>query len=410
LLDLPLLLAQLLVVLSAARVAGQLARLLGQPEVVGEMAAGLALGPALFGTVAPQAFASLFPARSLAPLATLSQLGVLLFMFVVGLRLDMEVLRGRTRAAVLTSNASIVLPFALGLVVAKRLGPEFVGATARGPAFALFVAAAMSVTAFPVLARILTERGLLGTRVGAVAIASAAVDDVSAWCVLAVVFAVAHAGDGLRAGAAALAGVAAYAGATALLARPLLRRAFATPAGGEARPAQVGFAVLVALASALATEALGVHALFGAFLAGAVMPRPGIARSVADRLDAAVTTVLLPIFFAFSGLRANVGSVSGAGAWGAFLLVLAAAVVGKAGGSTLAARATGLPWREAFSVGALMNTRGLVELAILNVGLDAGVISPALFGVMALMALTTTAMAAPLLALAGIRATRVAVS
>jgi Kef-type K+ transport system membrane component KefB len=408
-LDLPLLLAQLLVVLAAARAAGRLARWLGQPEVVGEMAAGLALGPSVLGAAAPGLFTALFPARSIAPLATLSQLGVLLFMFVVGLRLDLDVLRGRTRTAVLTSHTSIIVPFLLGLALAQRLGPEFVGATARGHAFDLFVAAAMSVTAFPVLARILTERGLLHTRVGAVAIASAAVDDVSAWCVLAVVFAVAHAGDGLRAGAVAVAGVAAYAAAVVLVARPLLRRVFTARADHEVTPGQVGLAVLVALASALATEALGVHALFGAFLAGVVLPRPDFARAVAARLDAAVTTVLLPIFFAFSGLRASLGSVGGATAWRAFVLVLVAAVLGKAGGSALAARVTGLPWREAFSVGALMNTRGLMELAILNVGLDAGVISPALFGVMSLVALVTTAMTSPLLSLAGLRAPRVAV-
>jgi Kef-type K+ transport system membrane component KefB len=413
LLDLSLFLTELLVVLAAARLAGRLAALAGQPQVVGEMAAGLALGPSVFGAVAPRTAAALFPAERLAPLAALSQLGVVLFMFVVGLRLDFGLLRGRARAAVATSHASMAVPFALGVAITPQLYPALAGAGVPAKTFALFVGVAMSVTAFPVLARILAERGLLGTRVGAVAIASAAVDDVTAWCLLAGVIAVARAGSGLASAAAVLAAVALYAVGAIVLGRRVLARLFAPglPNAADVTVNQVGLAALIALASALVTERLGVHALFGAFLAGAVMPRRGdFSPAVADRLDAVVTTVLLPIFFAFTGLRTSVALVSGAALWRAGALVLAAAVVGKLVGSAVPARVTGMTWREALSVGVLMNTRGLMELVVLNVALDAGVISPALFAVMVLMAFTTTAMTSPLLSLLRVTVPRVAVT
>jgi Kef-type K+ transport system membrane component KefB len=308
--DLPLLLLQFLVVLVAARATGVLLARLGQPQVVGEMVAGIALGPSLLGLVAPDALAALFPARAMAPLAALSQLGVLLFMFGVGLRLELDVLRTKLRTAVLTSQASIAVPFALGAALAPWLHAHggLAGAGASRLEFALFLGAAMSVTAFPVLARILAERGLVQTRLGAMALACAAVDDVSAWCILAAVVAVArHHGEGLAGLAGALPPLALTVGvvAVAILAvRPLLARACA----GRTAPAQISAAVIAMLVLALATERAGVHALFGAFLAGAVMPRErGLAASIADRLDA-LNVVLLPIFFAFTGLRTSIGA------------------------------------------------------------------------------------------------------
>jgi Kef-type K+ transport system membrane component KefB len=420
-LDLGLLLAQLVVILVAARVAGALVGRIGQPMVIGEMAAGLALGPSLFGLVAPDAFRALFPADRLTPLAALSQLGVLLFMFAVGLRLDLDVLRGRARAAVAVSHASIVAPFLLGAALApllhRDLAPPGVGLLP----FTLFLGAAMSVTAFPVLARILAEQGLLHTRLGAVAIAAAAVDDVTAWCVLAAVVAVARAaGPGGAGGAGAflgtIAAAAAYVAVVVLVVRPLLARLAARLAArrgaGAAEPSAslVGAAVVGALASAWVTERLGVHALFGSFLAGVVAPRRAaaggaatgavdrdVAAGIAGRIEAVVGAVLVPVFFASTGLRTELGLVRGGAAWATTGLVLLVAVVGKLGGSAGAARLLGMPWREALAVGALMNTRGLMELVILNVGLDIGVISPALFTMMVLMALVTTAMTSPLL-------------
>jgi Kef-type K+ transport system membrane component KefB len=425
-LDLGLLLAQLVVVLLAARLAGRLVRTLGQPAVIGEMLAGLALGPSVLGTIAPGALRTLFPANQLLPLSTLSQLGVLLFMFVVGLRLDLSVLRSRAHAAVAVSHASIVAPFLLGLAIAHPLYEKLAPAGVAFLPFALFVGAAMSITAFPVLARILTEQNLLNSRVGSISIAAAAIDDATAWCILAAVVAVARASagnGGWSTFAVTLGSTFVYVAIAALVVRPLLAtaaaRLFDNPREGSANPLEspvtgaiVGMAVIGALASAWVTEYLGVHALFGAFLAGAIAPRfaPGgigqhsmqhsiaVADAIADRIESVVSAVLLPVFFAFTGLRTSIALIDGPAAWAMFATILTVAVAGKMGGATIAAKLTGMSWRDASSVGALMNTRGLMELVILNVGLDIGVISPALFAMMVLMALVTTCMTSPLMA------------
>jgi Kef-type K+ transport system membrane component KefB len=394
-LDLPHLLLQLLVVLAAARAAGAALRRLGQPAVIGEIVAGIALGPSLLGLAAPRAVDWLFPPATLVPLAALSQLGVLFFLFTVGLRLDLPTLRHKARAAVVVSQASIVVPFALGAALAPSLFPRLAGDQATPLSFTLFLGAAMSVTAFPVLARLIEERGLVGTRVGTLAIACAAVDDVTAWCILAAVVSVAR-GGGVLDAALSLGATAAIVAVAATLARPLLRRALAAPGGVTAT--HVSIAVGTGLAFALATEHAGVHALFGAFLAGAVVPRErGVAASVADRLEAVVGVVLLPIFFAYTGLRTSLALVSGGELWLITALIVAVAVAGKLGGSALATRATGAPWREALAVGTLMNTRGLMELVILGVGLEIGVISPTLYAMMVVMAVVTTAMTSPIL-------------
>ena len=409
-LDLGLLLAQLVVILVAARAAGLLMRPLGQPAVIGEMIAGLALGPSLLGAVAPDVLAALFPAGGMLPLAALSQLGVLLFMFVVGLRLDLTLLRGRAHVAVAVSHASIIAPFLLGAALAPLLHPAFAPPGVGLLPFALFLAAAMSVTAFPVLARILDDRGLRGTRIGTVAIAAAAVDDVTAWCILAAVVAVAR-----STGATGAGGLSAFATTIGLAAawvlflfavvRPALARAAARRSVVVPSAQLVSVAVVGAFVSAWATEGAGVHALFGSFLAGVIVPRGGaddparggLAEMLAHRIEAVVGAVLLPVFFAFTGLRTSVGLVQGGTAWALAGLILLVAVAGKLGGSAGAARLFGMPWREALAVGTLMNTRGLMELVILNVGLDIGVITPTLFAMLVLMALVTTVMTSPLL-------------
>lgn len=440
-LDLGLLLAQLIVVLLAARLAGKLVRLIGQPAVIGEMIAGLALGPSLLGAVAPDAMRTLFPAEKLLPLATLSQLGVVLFMFVVGLRLDLGVLRSKASAAVAVSHASIVAPFLLGVAIAKPLHAGLAPSGVAFLPFALFMGAAMSITAFPVLARILDERKLSHSRVGSIAIAAAAIDDATAWCILAGVLAVANAtahdaptGSGLTTFLVTLGSTIGFVLIAAFAVRPLLAKwanstLAPTSAHAKGRDAtvtsqMVSVAIVGALVCAWITEQLGVHALFGAFVAGAMVPRLSLAQSsmsntfmdgvkaqiasappasllsqsIADRIDSVVSAVLLPVFFAFTGLRTSVALISGAGLWAVFALILLVAVAGKMGGAATAARLTGMSWRDAFSVGALMNTRGLMELVILNVGLDIGVISPALFAMMVLMASVTTVMTSPLLA------------
>jgi Kef-type K+ transport system membrane component KefB len=392
------LLLQIVVILVAARLAGRAVKLIRQPAVIGEMAAGLALGPSLFGAIAAAASQRLFPPDSLAPLELLSQLGVVLFMFVVGLRLDLALLRGKARAAMATSYASIVLPFAMGVGMApllfERLAPANVGVLP----FALFLGAAMSVTAFPVLARILTERGLLGTRIGSVAIAAAAVDDVTAWCILAGVIAVARATpDAAGLASREFLSTIGSSGAYVVLMVAVGRRALTRVADRLKTSAPLlATAIVIALASAWITERLGIHALFGAFLAGAIMPRT-VSAQIADRLERPVGIVLLPLFFALTGLRTAIGLVDGATMWAICFLIFAVAVIGKFGGSAVASRLSGMSWRDSLAIGSLMNTRGLMELVILNVGLEIGVISPVLFTMMVLMALTTTAMTSPLL-------------
>ncbi|MGZ8377332.1 MAG: cation:proton antiporter domain-containing protein [Gemmatirosa sp.] len=400
-LDLARLLLQLVVVLSAARACGWLARRVGQPRVIGEMVAGLALGPSVFGAVAPALSARVFPTDGLTALAAVAQLGVLLFLLVVGLRLDLSVLRQRAGAAVATSHASIAVPFALGAALAPLLPRELAGPHVSGVAFALFLGASMSVTAFPVLARILEERRLTGTRLGSLALAAAAVDDVSAWTILAGVVAVARAGASGDPTAAVLRtlGLTALVVGAAIALRPLLRR-WLLRHGGQVGSEQVALVVLLALGTALATEYAGVHALFGAFLAGALVPREaGVAAALAARMEELVVTALLPAFFAYAGLRASVALIDGAALWAIWGLLMLVAVAGKLGGSSVAARLAGLPWDEALGLGILMNTRGLMELVILSIGLDVGAISPTLYAMMVLMALATTIMTAPLLAL-----------
>ena len=414
--DTALLLLQVVVVLATARLAGRAAGYFGQPRVIGEMVAGLALGPSLFGWLLPGSMQALFPADRMGALTTLSNIGVILFMFVVGLHLDGALLGQRAKAAVAVSWTSIVVPFALGASLAPWLHPAFAGSGVALLPFTLFFGAAMSVTAFPVLARILNERRLMNTPAGSIAIAAAAVDDVSAWCLLAVVVAVAR---GAAAGADVLLlflGSASYVLFMLFVMRPALRRWQARrlkartarsdaglPAAQEERAAAgaeaIGAAVLLALGSGLVTEWLGIHALFGAFLAGAIVPREGgLARDLAGRLEGMVTTVLLPLFFANTGLKTEIGLVSGA-LWGVAAAILLAAMVGKLGGAAAGARLGGMTWRDALAVGVLMNTRGLMELVILTIGLEIGVIGPTLFAMMVFMALVTTVMTAPLLAL-----------
>lgn len=403
--DLPLLIAQVIVILVAARVVGVLVRRLGQPQVVGEMLAGIALGPSLLGAHAPMVAGALFPAGSLGFLNALSQIGLLVFMFLIGLELDPKMVRERGRAAIVISHASIVAPFLLGAILAIVLYPRMAGDRVAFTGFALFMGAAMSVTAFPVLARILRERNLVRTPIGSVAIACAAIDDVTAWCILAVVVVIVRAttGDAGAGGMAlwvTLGGSAAYVAFMVTAGRRLLRQLESRYAArGKVTQDMIAVLMVAMLASAWITEQLGIHALFGAFLVGAVSPKSeGFVHAIVERFEDVMIVLLLPLFFAFTGLRTEVALIDGATGWLVCALVLAVAVVGKVGGSMLAARAVSMPWRDAATLGVLLNTRGLMELVILNVGLDIGVISRELFAMMVLMALATTFMTTPLVA------------
>lgn len=397
--SLALLLAQIAAILLVSRGLGVMLRWIGQPLVIAEMLAGVALGPSLFGLLAPSAFEAFFPAPSVGTLKTLSQLGLVLFMFLVGVELDPKLLRGRQRASVLISHTSIVVPFALGAAAAWWLHPVYAPRGVAVLPFALFFGTAMSVTAFPVLARILSERGLTRSRVGAIAIACAAVDDVTAWCLLAFVVALARA-HGLHEAAWTIGLSLVFIAFMALLVRPALRRLErrVMEKRGSLTPGIVAAVLFMLLLSAAATELIGIHALFGAFLFGAVLPKEaGLAKALAAKLESVAVLLLLPLFFAFSGLRTRIGLVSGAEQWLVVLVIIALATLGKFGGSTLAARITGMRWREASAIGVLMNTRGLMELIVLNVGMDLGVISPTLFAMLVLMALVTTFATTPIL-------------
>jgi Kef-type K+ transport system membrane component KefB len=394
-----LLLAQVLAVLLATRACGLALRPLGQPHVVGEMLAGILLGPSLLGLLAPAASAVLFPPSSLPVLSALSQLGMVLYMFLVGLDLDTGTLCERGGVALLISHASIVVPFALGTGLSLVLFGRFAPPGLPFTPFALFLGAAMSVTAFPVLARILAERGLQRTPLGGLALSAAAVDDVSAWTILAAITVVVQTAGAESVPLATVLGLALFVGGGWLVRRPLRR---VTTAALESRGGMTHglLATLVglALAGGCVTEALGLHALFGAFFAGLLLSKERrLAQAARERLEGPLIVVLVPLYFAFTGLRTRLDLMVEPEAWLVAFVVVGVAVIGKLGGSALAARASGVPWRDAAALGVLMNTRGLMELVILNVGLDLGVVSPTLFSILVLMAFVTTLMTNPLL-------------
>jgi Kef-type K+ transport system membrane component KefB len=366
---------------------------LRQPPVIGEVIAGIVLGPSFLGA---DASALLLPPTVAPVLGVIAQLGVLLYMFTVGLELHPDLLRHRAHATVAISHTSILVPFVLGALLALVLYPRLSSSHVPFTSFALFLGVAMSITAFPVLARILTDRRLLRTELGALALSCAAIDDVTAWCLLAFVVGVAQAQVGT--GLLVAAGTLAYITLMFLLVRPLLRRVVARW-DTEPLPRSAVACVFVALLlSALATEYIGIHAIFGAFLLGAIIPHDSlVARTFTRHLDAVVTVVFLPAFFAFTGMRTRIDLVSGMDQWLLCGLIVVVATGGKFGGTVVAARLTGLGWRQAAALGTLMNTRGLMELIVLNIGLDLRVISPTLFAMMVVMALVTTLATAPVL-------------
>lgn len=397
---LTLLLIQIAVILAASRGLGVVTRWLGQPLVIAEVLAGILLGPSLLGLVWPVGMAALFPPSSLSVLKMLSQVGLVLFMFLVGLEFDPKLLRGRAHSSVAISHTSIVFPFLLGAGAAFWMYDEYSEPSVSFTAFLLFFGAAMSVTAFPVLARILSERHLLTSRVGAIAIACAAVDDVTAWCILAFVVAVARA-DGLEQAVWTTSFALTFIGAMLFVARPFLHRLSAQVSSREGlSPGAVAFALFLLLLSSTLTELIGIHSLFGAFMFGAILPKEGhLAEALADKIEAVAVVLLLPLFFAFSGLRTQIGLLDESREWLVTGGVILLATLGKFGGSAVAARLTGLRWREASAIGILMNTRGLMELIVLNLGMDLGVISPTVFTMLVIMALVTTFATSPILRL-----------
>jgi Kef-type K+ transport system membrane component KefB len=396
---LPQLVLQIGIVLLMARLVGWVFRKINQPQVMGEMAAGVLLGPSLLGWLAPGVSAAIFPPASLEYLNAFSQIGLVLFMFLVGLSINTKDLHEYGHAAVLTSHVSIAAPFCLGSLAALFLYPRLSTQGVTFSGFALFMGAAMSITAFPVLARILAERNMLRSKLGSLAIACAAVDDVTGWCVLAYIVVLIRVTQARIPVWLTIGGAIAYILVMVFGVKRIVHwfeRSYLRH-GRLNENAVAGMIVLI-LASALCTELLGVHLLFGAFLLGAIMPKGAdFVEHIKQKFESVTVSLLLPLFFAYTGLRTSFAMVTGHGMWVYTLLVLVVAVAGKLGGCLAAGRLAGMPLRDATALGILMNTRGLMQLIILNIGLDIGVISPVMFSMMVVMALLTTFMTMPLL-------------
>jgi Kef-type K+ transport system membrane component KefB len=394
---------QLFIIIGASGVVAWAFTRCGQPAVIGEMVAGVLLGPSLFGLLAPNVFQFVFAASSLNALGLLSQIGVCLFLFTVGMELDVSEVRHKAQTAVVVSHSSIVIPYFLGVTLALFVYSDLAQPGASFVAFALFMGISMSITAFPVLVRILQDYGIFKTPLGSTATACAAVGDATAWIMLAFVVAIARA---TNVGGAAfnLILVCVYVALMLLAIKPNLPNWLGERALARHSPSKATLAVVLAvvLVSALATELIGIHALFGAFLAGIVMPAAAHFRDkLVVRVENLSAVLLLPVFFAFTGLRTEIGLLNTAQDWVICLVIIAVASAGKLGGSALAARITGMKWRESLQLGALMNTRGLMELIALNIGYDMRILSQHIFTMLVIMALVTTVLTGPLVTFFG---------
>lgn len=398
---LALLLVQIIVIMSAARTFGILISKFSQPPVIGEIVAGILLGPSLLGLFFPEVFALLFPKSSFQNLHFLSQIGLLLFMFVVGMELDFEKIKQQSKASVVISHISIIFPFFLGVLLAYVIYPSFAPTTVTFTAFALFIGIAMSITAFPVLARILKDRNLTKTSYGAMALTCAAADDATAWYILAIVIAVSTSTN-LWMSVLMLIPIAIYILIMLFAVKPFLRNLGTHVIHNHSLDMKITTIVLVILLlSALTTELLGIHALFGAFLAGVMMPSSSeseLKERIAPRLEYVSLLVLLPLFFALTGLRTQINLLEPQH-WIICLAIIALAIIGKFVGSAIASRLMRVSWRDSLAIGALMNTRGLMELVVLNIGYELGILSPILFTMFVIMALVTTFMTGPFLSL-----------
>jgi Kef-type K+ transport system membrane component KefB len=395
---LPRLLLQIIIIIAATQLLGSVFKKIGQPAVIGETVAGILLGPSLLGLLFPSVFHFIFPVESLTNLRFLSQIGLILFMFIVGMELDKQLLRKQAFEALIISHASILIPFSLGIGVSMYLYGTYAGGQTHFYAFALFMGIAMSITAFPVLARIIRDRKLTDTRLGILAITCAASDDVTAWCLLALLIAFIRSGSGMN-GFIVVAMVIMYAFTMLFPVRIILKKIHQLYERGK-----IGYNSLMSvifillLTSSYCTELIGIHALFGAFLAGIVIPKnDAMQKKIIDRISDVSLVMLLPLFFVYTGLRTQAGLLNTGALWFSFGLILICAVAGKFGGSALTARALGQTWKDSLSIGALMNTRGLMELIVLNIGYDMGILSTEIFSMMVLMALLTTMMTSPVL-------------
>lgn len=395
---LSILLIQIIAVLLMVRLFGFLFKHIGQPGVIGEIVAGIVLGPSVLGYFFPDVFQALFPPESLTNLELLSQVGLVLFMFVIGMELDFSVLKNKINETLVISHAGILVPFFLGIVASYWIYEEYAAAQTAFLPFALFIGISMSITAFPVLARIIQERNMTKTSLGTLAIASAANDDVTAWCLLAVVIAIAKAGT-FASALYAIGLTALYIIIMFMVVRPFLKKVGEVYANQEViNKTFVALILLILIISSTLTEIIGIHALFGAFMAGVVMPPSiGFRKVMMEKVEDIALVFFLPLFFAFTGLRTEIGLINSPALWGVCLLLITVAVAGKLGGCAVAARLVGESWKDSFTIGTLMNTRGLMELVALNIGYEMGVLPPSVFVILVIMALVTTFMTTPLL-------------
>ncbi|MNF34498.1 High-affinity Na(+)/H(+) antiporter NhaS3 [compost metagenome] len=395
---LAILLAQIVTIILVARFFGWVFKKIGQPSVIGEIIAGIVLGPSLLGMYFPEFSSVLFPVESLGNLKFLSQIGLILFMFVIGMELDLKVLKNKANEAVVISHASIVIPFALGIGLAYFIYNKFAPEGVKFLSFSLFMGIAMSITAFPVLARIVQERGIHKTRLGAIVITCAAADDITAWCLLAVVIAIVKAGTFVS--SLYIIGLAlVYVVVMLFMVKPFLKRIGDLYGSKDTlvKPV-VAIFFLTLILSSYATEVIGIHALFGAFMTGAIMPDVPKFRTIfIEKVEDVSLILLLPLFFVFTGLKTEIGLINDPYLWRVTGFIILVAVVGKFLGSALAAKFVGQNWRDSLTIGALMNTRGLMELIVLNIGLELKVLTPEVFTMMVIMALVTTFMTGPAL-------------
>jgi Kef-type K+ transport system membrane component KefB len=395
---LAMLILQIVSIIFVSRIFGYIFNKIGQPTVIGEIVAGIILGPSVVGFFFPEVAGFLFPRESLPNLQFLSQVGLILFMFVIGMELDLKILRHQAHDAVVISHASIVIPYFLGMGLAYYLYQDFAPDNISFISFALFMGIAMSITAFPVLARVIQERDLTKTRLGSIAITCAAADDITAWCILAAVIAIVKAGTFISA-LYTIALALIYVLSMIFILQPFLKKLGKVYSEKETiNKSIVALTFLILMISAYIAEIIGIHALFGAFLAGVIMPPHFTFRRIMmEKIEDVSLVLLLPLFFVFTGLRTQIGLLNETHLWIVCGYIILTAVGGKFGGSALAARFVGQSWKDSLSIGALMNTRGLMELIVLNIGYDLGVLTPEVFAMMVIMALVTTFMTGPAL-------------
>ncbi|MBK6633075.1 MAG: cation:proton antiporter [Chitinophagaceae bacterium] len=395
---LAVLLLQIIVIIAVARFAGFLFRKIGQPAVIGEIVAGIILGPSVLGLFFPGINHFLFPAASLGTLNFLSQIGLILFMFIIGMEIDLKAIGKQAYDAVIISHASIIIPYALGVTLAYFIYRDYAPAGTSFLSFALFMGIAMSITAFPVLARILQEKGLTRSRLGAMALTCAAADDLTAWCILAAVIALVKSGSSISV-LYTIGFAVVYVFIMMKGVRPYLERLSTVYDNKiKRRTPIIALLFVILIISSYITSIIGVHALFGAFMAGVIMPGSfSFRKIVVDKIEDVSIILLLPLFFVITGLRTEIGLINEGHLWITFGWILLVAVAGKFGGSALAARMVGQSWKDSLSIGVLMNTRGLMQLIVLNIGYDLGILSPEIFAMMVLMALVTTFMTGPAL-------------